>query len=154
WAWPSAAPFEEREACMEEFCRRLAPAWSALAERGHPLELGAKFHDDELPRLLASLNNERAADGKEPMPWLAALVCASAFDIALHDAYGVLHGVPTYSTYTAKYMNRDLASYLEPLQDGAFSFAGKYPADYLVADPPDRLPAWHVVGGVDPIDAP
>ena len=36
------------------------------------------------------------------MPYLAALVCCSPFDIALHDAYGRLHGVPTYDTYNAR----------------------------------------------------
>ena len=153
WAWPSSSPFAEREACMEDFCVRLAPAWRALEDGGHPMELGASFHDHELPRLLEELNHERAARGEEPMPWLAALVCLSAFDIALHDAYGVLHGVPTYETYTAEYMNRDLSSYLVPLPDGPFSFEGKYPSDYLTADAPAILPAWHAVGGVDPIDA-
>lgn len=29
------------------------------------------------------------------------------------------------------------------------SFAGKYPADFFVADPPKTLPAWHLVGGKD-----
>ena len=27
------------------------------------------------------------------MPWLAALVCCSPYDIALHDAYGNLTGI-------------------------------------------------------------
>ena len=48
------------------------------------------------------------------MPWLAALVCCSAFDLALHDAYGVLHGVPTYETYNAEYMNADLVALPDP----------------------------------------
>jgi L-alanine-DL-glutamate epimerase-like enolase superfamily enzyme len=151
WAWPSAAAFSEREACLQEFCVRLAPVWRALRVSGHPMELGDWFLAHALPRLVESLNRERVAAGEEPMPWLAALVCASAFDIALHDAYGVLHGVPTYRTYTAEYMNRDLASYLEPLPDGP-SFAGKYPADYFVTETPERLAAWHLVGGADPID--
>jgi L-alanine-DL-glutamate epimerase-like enolase superfamily enzyme len=153
WAWPSAAAFAEREGCMKEFCRRLAPAWRAHQASGHPMEIGDGFQEHALPRRLESLNRERLETGDEPMPWLAALVCASAFDVALHDAYGVLHGVPTYQTYTAEYMNRDLSSYLEPLRDGPFSFEGKYPADYFVADPPERLAVWHLVGGADPIDA-
>lgn len=152
WAWPSTAAFAEREACLKELCRRLAPAWREHQVSGHPMEIGDWFQKHALPRLLESLNHERVEAGEEPMPWLAALVCSSAFDVALHDAYGVLHGVPTYQTYTAEYMNRDLASYLEPLRDGPFSFEGKYPADYFVADPPDQLAAWHLVGGADPID--
>ena len=31
-------------------------------------------------------------------------------------------------------------------------FAGKYPADFLVRPRPDALPAWHLVGGKDPVD--
>ncbi|MEZ4663788.1 MAG: hypothetical protein R2911_40155 [Caldilineaceae bacterium] len=50
-----------------------------------------------LPAQLAKLNRQRGPT--EPMPWLAALVCCSAFDIALHDAYGVLHQMPVYQTY-------------------------------------------------------
>jgi L-alanine-DL-glutamate epimerase-like enolase superfamily enzyme len=152
WAWPSTAAFAEREACLKEFCGRLAPAWRAHRVSGHPMEIGDAFQEHTLPRLLEALNRERMEAGEEPMPWLAALVCSSAFDVALHDAYGVIHGVPTYQTYTAEYMNRDLASYLDPLRDGVFSFEGKYPADYFVADPPHQLVAWHLVGGADPID--
>ena len=48
------------------------------------------------------------------MPWLAALVCCSAFDIALHDAYGQCLGLPVYETYGPAYMNADLSAYLQP----------------------------------------
>ena len=67
------------------------------------------------------------------MPWLAALVCCSPFDIALHDAYGQLLGRPVYETYNAEYMNVDLAHFLKPAADTKVSFAGKYPADFFVA---------------------
>ena len=86
------------------------------------------------------------------MPWLAALVACSAFDLALHDAYGNLVGLPTYETYDARFMNADLASYLEPADGSGLSFEGKYPSDYLTFPRPDELPAWHLVGGKDPID--
>ncbi len=86
------------------------------------------------------------------MPWLAALVCCSAFDLALHDAYGVLHGVPVYDTYNAEYMNADLSTYLIPADGSDVRFAGKYPADFLVFPRPTQLPAWHLIGGKDPID--
>jgi L-alanine-DL-glutamate epimerase-like enolase superfamily enzyme len=35
----------------------------------------------------------------------------------------------------------------------AVSFAGKYPCDYLISPAPRRLAAWHLVGGLDPLDA-
>ena len=72
---------------------------------GHPIEVGEAFTERGPARLLDALNRERGP-GAEPMPWLAALVCSSAFDLALHDAYGVLHGVPTYETYNAELHER------------------------------------------------
>jgi L-alanine-DL-glutamate epimerase-like enolase superfamily enzyme len=31
-------------------------------------------------------------------------------------------------------------------------FAGKYPADFVVKNPPAKLPVWHLVGGVDALE--
>ena len=151
WVWPSALSFEAREAALKEFCLLLARAWADCREWGHPMEVGHLFLESVLPTLLDQFNRQRG--DAEPMPWLAALVCCSAFDIALHDAYGVLHGLPIYHTYNADFMNTDLAHYLTPADGAAVSFASKYPADYLVMPRPDRLPAWHLVGGKDWIDA-
>ncbi len=146
WVWPSALSYEERHAALKSFTERLARAWAAFAGSGHPMEVGCDFIERELPQLLAAHNEAR---GGEPMPWLAALVCCSAFDIAVHDAYGNLHSVPVYDTYHAGYMNRDLSAFLEPAEGAGVSFAGRWPADYLVYPRPDRLPAWHLVGGKD-----
>ena len=96
----------------------------------------------------------RRAAGCRTVPWLAALVCASAFDLAVHDAYGVLHGLPTYETYNARFMNVDLDDYLEAAPGSDVSFAGRYPEEFLVRPRPQSLPAWHLVGGKDPVDAP
>jgi L-alanine-DL-glutamate epimerase-like enolase superfamily enzyme len=49
-------------------------------------------------------------------------------------------------------MNADLSQYLSPAAGAAVSFAGTYPADFLVFPPPRRLVAWHLVGGQDPVD--
>jgi len=78
-------------------------------------------------------------------------VCNSVFDQALHDAFGNLVGKPVYETYGAEYMSRDLSAYLTPSKGSPVSFAGKYPDDYLVSPHPNRLPAWHLVGGKDPV---
>jgi len=86
------------------------------------------------------------------MPWLAALVCCSPFDLALHDAFGQLHRRPTYATYDAEFMSRDLACYLQPARGSGISFRGKYPADFLIARPAKELLAWHLVGGVDVLE--
>ncbi|MHC4489323.1 MAG: enolase C-terminal domain-like protein [Planctomycetota bacterium] len=138
WAWPSSLGYQEFD--------RL----------GHPIELGSEFIESQLPTLLDKLNRQRG-EQTEPMPHLAALVCCSAFDIALHDAYGQLLGRDVYSTYNAEFMNADLSHFLKAADDIDFSFAGKYPADFLtdfLTFPPAKtLPAWHLVGGKDLLDA-
>ena len=63
-----------------------------------------------LGRLADEFNANRAAEGH--LPHLAALICCSPFDIAIHDAYGQLHDVPTYQTYNRQFMNCDLAEFL------------------------------------------
>jgi len=152
WAWPSSLGYQERCAAMQGFCRMLAEAWAGFGDQGHPVEVGHHFNESVLPELLENLNRERGA-GAEPMPWLAALVWCSAFDVALHDAYGQLLNRPVYSTYNAQHMNADLAHFLEPAPGSGVSFAGRYPADFLTVPPAGRLPAWHLVGGKDLLDA-
>ncbi len=149
WAWPSDTPHDERERAVEAFSIELARAWAELDVTGHPIEIGVAFERDRLPALLERFN-AREPD-VEPMPWLAALVCASPFDIAVHDAYGRLLGKPVYETYDGRFMNVDLGELLEPAEGARVSFAGRYPADFLV-DAPRELPAWHLVGGKDPVD--
>ncbi|WP_235905123.1 hypothetical protein [Tautonia marina] len=150
WAWPGSASVEERLGAMQAYCERLAQAWCAEdLGKGHAMSLGHRFLEDRLPGLTDRFNAEER-DGVEPMPRLAALICASVFDQALHDAYGILNEVPTYETYSRDFMAEDLGSFLESDVGGA-SFAGMFPGDFLVNDPPKVLPAWHLVGGKDPI---
>jgi L-alanine-DL-glutamate epimerase-like enolase superfamily enzyme len=88
----------------------------------------------------------------EPMPWLAALVCCSVFDQALHDAYGQLHHGPVYEMYGADWMSRDLSAFLQPAPDTASSFNARFPGEFLLSRRADKLLAWHLVGGLDPLD--
>ncbi len=146
WVWPSGLGYAERDAALKAFCRRLAGAVKRLPESGHPMELGHIFTERELPRLLDEFNAAERA-GREPMPWLAALVCFSLFDLAIHDAYASLLGEFVYDTYDERHMNHDLSWYYGP--EYKKMFAGTYPADFLVANPPVEQKAWHLVGGKD-----
>jgi len=152
WVWPSALPYERRHAALREFCAVLARVWAGFAESGHALEIGHAFIEHELPAQLRAWNAARPPE--EAMPWLAALVCCSVFDLALHDAYGRANEVPTYETYRAPWLRRDLAHFLTPAADraGEVSFAGKFPADFLLPVRREKLLAWHLVGGLDPLD--
>ena len=148
WVWPSALGYEPRHAALKSFCERLTKEWARFDGYGHPLEMGHDFQEHVLPRLLKEFNAAR--DG-EAMPWLAALVCCSLFDLAMHDAYGQLHGRPVYETYTGEFISRDLASFLTPEEGAGVSFASKFPADFLNHNRPNQLRAWHLVGGLDPL---
>ena len=152
WVWPSRLGYEERHQALRKLTARITEAWvKTPSKAGHPIELGDQFLEDLLPDLLAQFNDAERP-GVEPVPWLAALVCASAFDLAVHDAYGVLHDLPTYKTYNARFMNVDLDDYLEAAEGTGISFAGWYPEDFLTSPRPSTIPAWHLVGGTDPID--
>ena len=99
---------------LKSFCIDLTAEWSGYEVSGHPLEIGHRFQEERLEKALAGHNWGR----DEPLPYLAALVCCSPFDIALHDAYGRLHGLPAYETYGGAFMNSDLADFLEPAAAG------------------------------------
>ena len=105
---------------MKAFTRRLGPAWVDFDAIGHPVEIGHAFGQQRLGGLLKAFNETLR---HEPLPYLGALVACSAFDIALHDAFGLLHGVATYDTYNGKFMNADLSAYLVDASGGSSRFA-------------------------------
>lgn len=164
WVWPSALPYGTRHDTLKQFSRELADAWMRCTAQGHPLEVGHDFQEQWLQPAFAQFNRleppgstEPGGDARksprEPMPWLAALVCNSAFDIALHDAFGRLAGRPVYQTYGPEFLERDLEQFIEPAGDASLSFHKKFPVDYLLKPPARELPAWHLVGGLDPLDS-
>ena len=148
WVWPSSLSYDARHEQLRQFCRDLARDWIEFDVCGDPLEVGHRFQKEALTSRLQSTN---AARTDEPMPHLAALVCCSAFDIAIHDAYGHLHNRPIYDLYNAGGLNSDLGTYLSPAENSTVDFSGKYPQDFFSRPAPKQLPAWHLVGGVDPL---
>lgn len=142
WVWPSPLSWQAREDRLREFCTRLVAEIAAFEERGHPMELGHGFQEHRLETLRAELNRGHG----EELPHLAALVCHSLFDLAIFDAYGQLHGRPVFETLSSEWLGSDLAHFL-----GSPAFAGKWPADFLTARR-ERLPVWHLVGGLDPVE--
>jgi L-alanine-DL-glutamate epimerase-like enolase superfamily enzyme len=149
WVWPSTITYEERQRALKGFCERLAKAWARFHTWGHAIEIGHDFEQHILPDLLHTFNAER--EPAEPMPWLAAMVCCSAFDIAVHDAYGAAHDRPVYELYGPQHMNGDLGDMLVPADGAAVQFVHRYPNDYLAQPAPRFLRAWHLVGGLDPL---
>jgi L-alanine-DL-glutamate epimerase-like enolase superfamily enzyme len=150
WTWPGQLSFKERQDSMVEFCKRLAAAWADADLWGHALEIGYRFQRKLLQALVADFNCDRRPDAQ--MPYLAALISCSPFDIALHDAYGQLHATPTYDTYNSQFLNHDLADFYAVDDPDVDRFRGRFPADFLARNLPDSLPVWHLVGGLDPLD--
>ncbi len=146
WVWPSSLGYAEREERLKGFCEKLRGDLEENLGEGHPFVSGHRYIED---RLHDRLGEENAGRGEgEEMPHLAGLVCLSAFDLALYDAFGKLHGVKAFECLSKEWLGEnDLGDFLEPAE----KFAGKYPSDYLV-EPEMRQPVWHLVGGLDPID--
>ncbi len=176
WVWPSLLPYESRLEVLKKFCVSLAEAVVRFDGFGHPIEIGHDFQQQVLSSFWQTLNQKLPQIGAsvsarggtkdpstasptrlenrllEPMPWLAALICFSVFDQAIHDAYGNLLQRPVYETYGPEFVRRDLAAFLEPAADSNASFRGRFVQDYLLAKRVERLPAWHLVGGLDLLD--
>jgi L-alanine-DL-glutamate epimerase-like enolase superfamily enzyme len=150
WVWPSKLPYTLRHDMLKRFTIKLAEAVVRPDLTGHAFEIGVDWQDELMPKLLAAFNR----GAPEPMPLLAALVCLSVLDLAAHDAFGQLHQRPVYSTYQGEFITRSLSDFLTPAGDApaAVDFAGKFPGDFLVEKPPRQLLAWHLVGGLDPLD--
>ncbi len=151
WAWPGRGSHASRRQKMIDFCGAALADFAQFDAWGHALEVGAEFQRHALPGLIAQFNANLADD--EQLPLLAALVCTSPLDLALHDAYGRLHDVPVYQTYDRRYLTRDLADLFQQNGATSYDFRGKYPEQFLAATPLQELPAWHLVGGLDPLAA-
>ncbi len=151
WCWGSSLGVTERMAALEDLCRVLAEEWSQFIGVGHPLEVGWEFQEKELPGILADYNTNKRP-GQEPIPWLGALLCNAPFDIALHDAYGILLQRPIYELYGPDNLRRDLSFFMEPAADSGVSFKGVYPSQFFLPNRSEQLRVWHLVSGADLLD--
>lgn len=151
WVWPSDDEYSIRYDSLLEFCEYIKIRWESFDSFGHCIEIGHELIMEDLPEALKQFNLCKRVDS-EPMPWLAALVCASPFDIAIHDAFGMVNNVPIYHAYGKEFLSSDLASFLDPAEDSAVQFNGRHPSDFLELNPPSEIPVWHLVGGLDPLE--
>ena len=143
WAWPSRVlTYDQTLAGMKYVAGRLSALYRMSGLTGHPVDIT----DEMEPRVFAAGDDySRAAHLPEPMPRLASLVVASAFDAALHDAYGKLHGRNCYRTYGRDFLHNDLGHYLGE------EFAGEWLDRYVSPEPKPRMPLYHLVGALDPL---
>ncbi len=144
WAFPAAAQ-DEGLGAMVALADEFRATTAACDETGHPVDLFRALEPEYL-RVAADVSRRRAL--AVPIPKLCTLVVASAFDAAIHDAYGKAFGVSSYETYGRAFMTRDLSADLGP------SFKGEYIDRYVPSKPAARMPVFHSVGASDPLETP
>jgi L-alanine-DL-glutamate epimerase-like enolase superfamily enzyme len=145
WSFPSRRlGYDDTLAAMKALTERVARLTGDYRESGHPIDL---THALEPAYLRAADEVSRERNLAEPIPPLCALVCASPFDAALHDAFGKAHGVSAYHTYGPDFLSHDLGRYLGD------EFRGERLDRYVTREPQPRLPLYHLVGALDPIEA-
>jgi L-alanine-DL-glutamate epimerase-like enolase superfamily enzyme len=141
WSFPSKrVPAADTNKAMEVLSQKIARAYTAFDECAHPVELAHRFEPEAFRLALEVTKQMSLAD---PMPRLSALVVASAFDAAIHDAYGRVHGRHVYECYGPEWLEQDLSMYLDE------RFRGESLASYSQTKPKPRLPLYHLVGALD-----
>ena len=143
WAFPAASQ-DEGLGAMRALADQLRDVTAACDDKGHPVDL-FRVLEPEYLRTAAAVSKARSL--ATPIPKLCTLVVASAFDAAIHDAYGKAFGRSVYETYSSEFMSRDLSADLGP------SFKGEYLDKYVPSKPKARMPVFHSVGASDPLDA-
>ncbi len=143
WSFPSRVlDYDATLGAMKTLADRIARIAGSCRETGHPIDLGCLL-EPEYERAAADVSRElRLA---EPIPRLCTMVVASAFDAAVHDAFGKVHGLNCYHTYGPDFLGHDLGHYI-----GA-EFQGETLAQYISREPQPRMPLYHLIGALDPL---
>jgi L-alanine-DL-glutamate epimerase-like enolase superfamily enzyme len=142
WAWPSKTlKYDETLAGMKYLASRISNTYPSGGS-GHPIQITHRLEPEFFPAAddLVTMHGIT-----EKFPPLAALVVASAFDAALHDAYGKAFGLNCYHTYSPPFFDDDLGDYLGD------EFRGEKLHQYISREPQPSLPLYHLVGALDPL---
>jgi L-alanine-DL-glutamate epimerase-like enolase superfamily enzyme len=144
WAFPSATmSYDTTLEAMKALASRIARLTEDCPETGHPLDI-AHVLEPECLKAAADVSAQRNLT--EPIPKLCTLVVASPFDAALHDAFGKVHRRNVYDTYGPDLTTHDVSRYLGP------DFHGARLDRALLSKPQERIPVFHSIGGLDPIE--
>lgn len=144
WSFPSERmSYEKTLGAMKALAERVRNITADFKETAHPIDINVAL-EPEYFKAAADVSHRLQLE--EPIPKLCTLVTASAFDAALHDAFGKLHALSSYRTYGRDFMAYDLSHYLGP------DFKGEYLDQYLLMEPSTRLALYHSVGASDAIE--
>jgi L-alanine-DL-glutamate epimerase-like enolase superfamily enzyme len=143
WSFPSRRlGYDDTLHAMKTLAQRIQSSLLDADIWGHPISL-AYHMEPQFEKIAAETT--RDLELVEPIPRLCTMVVASAFDAAVHDAYGKLHQRNCYHTYGPDFLDRDLGDFL-----GA-EFQGETLSQYIDREPRPRLPLYHLVGALDPL---
>jgi L-alanine-DL-glutamate epimerase-like enolase superfamily enzyme len=121
---------------MRQLASRLGPITAAHKEYGHPIEINTALEPQYL----------KAAHEVDPaIPKLCTIVTASAFDAAIHDAFGKVHNRNCYDTYGPDLLGPTLDAFLGK------DFANERLDKYILKKPRQTVNLYHSVGGADPL---
>ncbi len=144
WSWPSSTlSYDQTLDAMKALVTRLRDLTATHKDYGHPIDLMWALDPQYLQ---AAVDTARARSLPEPIPKLCSRVAISPFDAAVHDAFGKLHGVSSYQTYGRDFMSYDVGHYLGK------DFAGEWLDQFVTTRPKPKMPLYHLVGAVDPIE--
>ena len=143
WAFPSKTMnYDTTLGAVKALAQRIAKITGECKLSGHPIDLNWELEAEYL-KVAEEVSRELAL--KEPLPKLCTLMVASPFDAALHDGFGMAHGLSAYKTYGPDFMSHDLGYYLGD------EFKGEQLPQYIRTEPKPRMPMYHLVGAADPI---
>ena len=142
WSFPSdRLRYDQTLDAMKELAKKFAIITESYGDAGDPIELNHHLE----PLYLEAARSMPVEH--TPIPPLCTLVVASAFDAAIHDAFGKLLGTNCYRTYGPDCIGHDLSRYLDA------QFQGEYLNQYLTEEPRPCLHLYHLVGALDPLTA-
>ena len=145
WAFPSRVMnFDTTLGAMKSLAECVAKITADCQETGHPIDLTWGLEPEYLKAAAELSIKLNLAD---PIPPLCTLVVASAFDAALHDAFGKVHGLNCYHTYGPDFLAHDLGHYL------GTEFKGERLDRYILREPKAQMPLYHLIGALDPLEA-
>ncbi len=143
WAWPSRQLSPEMVLkTVAVLAEKVVGSLTTLTPAPHPMHMW-----QELKSIAKGYAIELATAMKleEPIPDLAIALAISSIDIALHDAYGRLHGAGSFDCLTPDHLGCDLSGFLGE------EFVGKQLVDILNPKPTPTLALYHLVGALDPL---
>lgn len=143
WAFPSKVlSYNETLDAMKALAEKVHRLTKDYSQAGHPLEINHELKAD-YQRAAQEVTKERQL--AEPIPELCMLVVVSAFDAAIHDAFGKMHGLNCYYTYGSDFVSQDLSHFLGE------QFKGEYLDQYISKEPQAEMPLYHLIGALDPL---